>query len=432
MLDPKILLLIDQAATNEDSLRPLLNPVSVADVFTSPSAPPQFIWDGYLPRGVVSLFAAHGGTGKSTLALMLGICVTAGRPLFGVDTVQCKTLFVSLEDSAHIVRHRIAFICRTWGINPSELEGNLLVVDGTENPELFSANSRNDGSTTPTYEALKTIIRATDVGLLIIDNASDAYGGDEIQRRQVRAFIRSLVEVARLTDCAVMLLAHVDKSTSRGRKAEGGESYSGSTAWHNSARSRLFMTRGEDGSLTLEHQKSNLGKCNEPIKLVWLEGGLPKLQESGSNWDELKLLQQEKSDDEKATALLKLILEYEGRMQYASPAPTARTNVHALMQSDPLFQKLKLKANDTKRIVTQCNRANWLAILDYRSHDRKPRQRWSVTTEGRLFAGLAAPTAPSAPTSINKELSAEGTKGAPTAPTCAGGMGDGERAQDVD
>jgi hypothetical protein len=55
----------------------------------------------------------------------------------------------------------------------------------------------------------------------------------------------------------------VDKNTSRNKKADGGEGYSGSTAWHNSARSRLFMTRGDDGLLTLEHQKSNLGKRRE-------------------------------------------------------------------------------------------------------------------------------------------------------------------------
>jgi RecA-family ATPase len=56
---------------------------------------------------------------------------------------------------------------------------------------------------------------------MLVDNASDAYGGDEIQRRQVRAFIRALVDIARLNNCAVMLLAHVDKVTSHNKKAEG-------------------------------------------------------------------------------------------------------------------------------------------------------------------------------------------------------------------
>jgi putative DNA primase/helicase len=94
---------------------PLLKPVSVADVLTNPSTPPQFVWDGYLPRGVVSMLGAHGGTGKSTIALMMGVCAALGRPLFEIDTVQCKTLFVSLEDGSSIVRNRLARICHLRG-----------------------------------------------------------------------------------------------------------------------------------------------------------------------------------------------------------------------------------------------------------------------------------------------------------------------------
>jgi len=48
---------------------PLLTPVDVAGVLTRPSPPPRFVWDGYAPRGVVTLLGAHGGTGKSTIAL---------------------------------------------------------------------------------------------------------------------------------------------------------------------------------------------------------------------------------------------------------------------------------------------------------------------------------------------------------------------------
>jgi len=98
----------------------------------NPAPQPTFVRDGYLPCGVVALLGAHGGTGKSTIALTLGVSAALGRPLFGVDTVQCKTLFVSLEDGAHIVRHRLAGICRHWGIDPVELDGKLHIVDGTE------------------------------------------------------------------------------------------------------------------------------------------------------------------------------------------------------------------------------------------------------------------------------------------------------------
>ena len=406
---------------------PMLKPVSVSDVLTNPAPQPQFVWDGYLPRGVVSLLGAHGGTGKSTIALMLGVCAALGRPLFGVDTVQCKTLFVSLEDSAHIVRHRLAFICQTWGINPAQLDGKLHIVDGTENPELFSADSRGAGETTATYIELRKLVQSEGVGLVVVDNASDAYGGDEIQRKQVRAFIRSLVMIARLTDGAVVLLAHVDKNTSRARKAEGGEGYSGSTAWHNSARSRLFMTRTDMGTLTLEHQKSNLGKLREVLTLEWPDSALPQLMGNDPVDNPLNPFMQRvegRQQDERAISVLRMLAEFESRQQYCSPVATARNNVFAMLKSEPAFQKLKLHADGCKRIVNQCQRAKWLEPVEYRTHDRKTRARWTLTTEGRAISGLSAPCAPSAPCTNKSAESAQSTGGAPCAPSCVGGVGE--------
>lgn len=427
-----VLALLLQSATEPPKPAPLLRPVSVFDVLTNPAPPLAFIWDGYLPRGVVALMGAHGGTGKSTIALMLVVCAALGRPLFGVDTEPCKTVFVSLEDGANIVRHRLAGICRAWGVDPHDLQGRLHIVDGTEHPELFAADTRGAGENTATYYELRRLVQLEDFGLVVVDNASDAYGGDEIQRRQVRAFMRALVEVARLTNCAVMLLAHVDKNTSRNKKAEGGEGYSGSTAWHNSARSRLFLTRGDDGLLTLEHQKSNLGRMREPLTLEWLDGGFPQLVQGGSfDVDGFTMRQQGSADDVRVAALLKLIAEFESREQFCSPAITSRNHVHAVLKSEPAFLKLKLRPDDTKRIVNQCQRAKWLEPLDYRTIDRKPHQRWVVTSEGRSFAGLSAPTAPTVPTTEDGADSADGTKvSAPTAPTYLGGVGDRARTQD--
>jgi putative DNA primase/helicase len=384
-----------------------------------------------MPCGVVTLWGAHGGVGKSTCALMLAVAVVTGRPMFGVITNAAPAVFVSLEDGERIVRNRLAGICLAWGIDPHSLADRLHIVDGSENPELFAADNRSAGDVTPAYLELTRLVKNTRAGLVVVDNASDSFGGDEINRRQVRGFMRALGQVARLTDCAVCLLAHVDKNTSRNKKADGGEGYSGSTAWHNSARSRLFMTRGDDGLLTLEHQKSNLGKRRETVTLEWPESGLPMLAGNAPNLDGLNFRVQGRADDATAAALLALIAEFESREQYASPAPQARNNAHALLRVEPAFQRLKLNRDATARIVNQCQRAGWIESLDYRSPDRKQRQRWTVTQKGREFAGLPAPTAPTAPTCDESAQSAEGCiGGAPTAPTYVGGVGDRARTHE--
>jgi hypothetical protein len=228
-----------------------------------------------------------------------------------------------------------------------------------------------------------------------------------------------------------MLLAHVDKNTSRARKAEGGEGYSGSTAWHNSARSRLYMTRTDMGTLTLEHQKSNLGKLREVLALEWPDAGLPQLMGNDPADNPLNPFMQRvegRAEDERAITLLRMIAEFETRQQYCSPAITSRDHVHAVLKSETAFLKLKLRPDDTKRIVNNCQRAKWLEAIDYRSPDRKAKRRWTVTHEGRLIAGLpVAPTAPTAPTTEDGASQNMAQGSAPTAPTGVGGVGE-ERA----
>lgn len=407
---------------------PLLQPVSVIDVLTRPSPAPRFVWEGYIPCGVVTLFSAHGGTGKSYVALMLAVATAVGRPLFGKTTEQCPVVFASLEDGAGIVRYRLATICKAWDIAPEALHGCLHIVDGTEYPELFAADGRGPGDATAAYHELRKLAQTTSAGLVIVDNASDAYGGDEIQRRQVRAFMRILARIARDQDAGVMLLAHVDKTTSRARKSEGGEGYSGSTAWHNSARSRLFMVRNDDGTLTLNHEKGNHAKgLQEPITLTWPKDGLPDTVQSLP--PEVVQRLQGRADDQAAITLLRLVAEYADRSQYMGTALTARNNPHATLKADPTFKRLRLNREDVQRIVTQCQRAGWLAIEEYRTPDRKNRDRWTVTPEGRDFADIA-PSAPSAPSMDESADGAESAGGAPSAPSCVGGTGESARAQE--
>ncbi len=119
-----------------------------------------------------------------------------------------------------------------------------------------------------------------------------------------------------------------------------------------------------------------------------------------------------------------MLAEFESRQQYCSPLTTARNNVFAILKSEPVFQKLKLHADGYKRIVNQCQRAKWLEPLEYRTHDRKTRARWTLTAEGRAIAGLSALCAPSAPCTNDSAESAQRVGGAPCAPSYLGGVGE--------
>lgn len=94
----------------------LLQTVCTSDILVSPEPPVRYVWEGRCPRGVVTLLGAHGGTGKSLVALMLSVAAATGRPLFGVPTERTNVLFASFEDATPVLRRRLANICRAWRI----------------------------------------------------------------------------------------------------------------------------------------------------------------------------------------------------------------------------------------------------------------------------------------------------------------------------
>jgi RecA-family ATPase len=132
-------------------------------------------------------------------------------------------------------------ICRCLALPFDEVCEWLQIVDASDlDPAPFTERRLEGvrhGVTTPTYAALAEYIKREGFEVLIVDNASNTFDCDEINRAMVCGFVRSLRKLVPATG-AVLHLAHVDKLTSRAGNRAGTEAYSGSTAWHNSVRSR--------------------------------------------------------------------------------------------------------------------------------------------------------------------------------------------------
>lgn len=398
--------------------------VPIADLATAAPTPPVFVWDGLVPSGHVTLFAAHGGTGKSYLALMLAVAVALGLALFGIPTRRGIVAFYSGEDGAHVLRDRLARVCLGMGVAVERLEGRLFILDATdEDPTLFAevtTAGRKEGATTKTYSSLRDFAAAKGVSFLVVDNASDAFDASEIDRARVRGFMRSLARIAKERDAGVLLLAHVDKGTSRKERSDT-EGYSGSTAWNNSARSRLFMTRDEDGGLLLQHQKHNLGKLREPLRLVWPEGGIPSLDEAFGP------VVQGIADRGHEKALLKLIAEFTERGEHVTTATNSRTHAAKLLKGEPGFPKVK--DAEVFNLLRKAERAGLLERVNVRGTNRHPKECWGLTAPGRAFAGLPALGAPTAPTSgVDAPNAGSASDCAECADSSARGMGGMARA----
>lgn len=358
--------------------------VPIGDVGVTQPEPQRWIWDGYVPCGQVSMLAGHGGVGKSLLALMLAVAVALGLDFLGRRVERVRVLFFSAEDGAAVIRRRVAAICRAWGIDPAALDGWLFIIDASEIDAALFAERRaagmRTGGVTPTYDALAAYVERTGVRLAIVDNASDAFDADEIARALVRAFMRALRRLVVAVDGAVLLLAHVDKNTSRAGKFAGSESYSGSTAWHNSARSRLFLLEAEPGLLELQHQKSQFGPKLPPLRLRWPEGGLPGLDDAPADT-------QPAADpaDERRT-VLRLVREFTLRGEWVSTATVGAGTASALLRTDSRYPP-RLTPSGLVGLLRDAERHAMLRRVPYMGANRKPRERWELTPAGAEFIG---------------------------------------------
>lgn len=238
---------------------PALDWVELDDLMIADIPPVRFLFEPLLPRGDVTLLSADGGTGKSTLALALAAHVACGRDWDALAAARGRALFVSLEDPANVCRLRLREVIRTYDLDTSSVGRNVRIADGTKGTGALLA--LQDGKLYPTsvFTELRAALLNERFDLIVIDNASDAFAGNENDRQEVRTFIRFMRHIARESDAAVLVLAHVDKATVRASSNAAGSRYSGSTAWNNSVRSRLAMLH-DAGALTLVHEKSNLAK----------------------------------------------------------------------------------------------------------------------------------------------------------------------------
>ena len=110
--------------------------------------------------------------------------------------------------------------------------------------------------------------------LIVIDTLADVYPANENDRAKVRQFVGILRGLAIRQNCAIMLLGHPSLSG-----LSSGTGASGSTAWNNSVRSRIYLSRIiQDGyepdpnRRMLTTKKANYGKVGGEIALTWQQG----------------------------------------------------------------------------------------------------------------------------------------------------------------
>lgn len=348
--------------------------------------PTEWRLEGWLPEGTVTLLSANGGVGKSNLSLQLGVAMVQGMPLFDLATKPSKVLILSGEDEARTVHFRVANICQDLGLTMSELRDRLVVYDLTQADCVLW----RDGGPTERMQWLADVTVATKANVVIIDNASDVFASNENDRTEVRGFMRALNLIANVTRAAVLLLAHVDKASVRGGAGlDSNTTFSGSTAWNNSARSRWAMVR-DANNVVLRHEKCNLGPLQEELRVEFdMEA---KVFKRFGTIPGQKAAQSLVRNSQRAVILQLIGRAVTAGVNLSMNSNSPRSNVFNVLADDTEFPN-RLDRKTFFGLMRDMEREGLLALETYKKANRMTGQRVVLTQAGqtRVALGSGAP-----------------------------------------
>jgi len=154
-----------------------------------------------------------------------------------------------------------------------ELQNIRFVSRVGQNNHLISFDNNNNLVLTEFFHQLEKDASEFKPDLLVLDTVADLFNGNENSRIQVREFIQNACgRLAKLINCAVLLCAHPSESGMQKGTGSGG-----STAWHNSLRSRWYLQHSNNksenqNSRILTKVKANYGASGVCKKLKWQDG----------------------------------------------------------------------------------------------------------------------------------------------------------------
>jgi hypothetical protein len=195
-----------------------------------------------LIRGEITLLAAPGGVGKSSLAIGMAVAVATGRALLGEKmwAQSLTALYLNAEDSGIEMQRRIWAFCMQHGVTEQNLDHFLVAGADDWRVQRLSllrterGNSLLDEDGVAHFEFLLATLRPD---LVVLDPLVALCGGGNMNENAAMSLaMRALKRLAARFDCAVLIIHH----TRKGGDLSSAEAISGASAIVNLARHALM------------------------------------------------------------------------------------------------------------------------------------------------------------------------------------------------
>jgi len=226
--------------------------------------PIEWVWDGWIPRGMITVLGASQGSGKSFVATDLAWRVIHDKGFPDGSPVKrpgANVIYLDAEMVPQILNERAGH----YGLDRSKLF--VMLPDPGEMIDL----GRDD------YQKKLTEMVARLVPeLIIIDSLSSVHTGGQNNVEDVRALLGYLIRLASAAKCGLLLIHHIRKPPGGGQRMMnlnlGMEDVSGSSFITQQARVVIglrVMQTGPDfdpnGPREFKMIKTNLGLYRKPL-----------------------------------------------------------------------------------------------------------------------------------------------------------------------
>ena len=206
-----------------------------------------WLWYPYIPFGKLTIIQGNPGEGKTFFAMQLAAACTNRKYLPQMEPIEpFNMIFQTAEDGlGDTVKPRLLSA-------EADLE-RVLVIDDSENP-LTLADGR-----------IEMAIRENQAKLVIIDPLQAFLGTNVDMNRanEVRPIFRKLADVAQSTECAIVMIGHLNKAAGAQSTYRG----LGSIDITAVVRSLLFIGKVKNDPTTrvIVHEKSSLAPPGQSL-----------------------------------------------------------------------------------------------------------------------------------------------------------------------
>lgn len=186
--------------------------LDVADLDSGPIPPREWLLGVHLCRRYVTVLAAPGGVGKTTLMLSWALSLASGRSLTRHHVHhQGKALIVTAEDGVDEMRRRFRACRMHNGFDQFDRNNLFFLCLTGKGASLSSIDERGDPVDTGAASRIEETVRRLGVDAVFIDPFVKFGGCDENDNRAVDFVMQLLVRIADRCNVGVLVLHHTRK-----------------------------------------------------------------------------------------------------------------------------------------------------------------------------------------------------------------------------